>query len=146
MSYPFPERTRMKRMEVIGQQVDGLCASGTVTFDVNLPPGAFATGFTAFTEANDAAVVFKVTPYVDHDQTLLANSSFKFLLVGATTATTNVTIAITSTKIGVAGMVVPAGDQYGAAAPVLCVHGYQVEVGNTGSTGTWDLAFVATEI
>ena len=146
MVYPYSPRTRMKRMEVVGQRVAGDCASGTATFNYNLPPGAFATGFTFEAAGTDQEVIATVTPWVDHDQTLLADSNFKFILVGATSATTNVTLAATGTRVGVAGMVVPTGDQYGAAAPVVCVHGYQIVVDTTSTSGTWKIAFSAVEI
>ena len=146
MAYPYPHRTRMKRNEVIGVHINGSCSAGTVTFDVNLPAGAWAIGLSFQGNANDQAVVASVSPWVDHEQTVISSTGYKVLKTGDTTATTNLTLAITSTKVGHTGMLIPAGDQYGAAAPVIVVHGAQVTISTTATTGTWELSYSAVEI
>jgi hypothetical protein len=146
MAYPYNERTRPIRRENHGQAIEGSLINGTISVTYNLPPGMYATGYAVQTSGNTAPVVFKVTPWVDHAQTLLADSNFKFLKVGATTATTNVSLAATTTHRGQVGMVIPAGDQYGAAAPVMCVHGFQIDTTSTAAVGTYKIHFVASEI
>lgn len=146
MTYPYADRNRVRRNEVIVNNVSGACSAGTVTFNVDTPRGAWAYGFAFEVVANDAPVVVTLTPWVDREQTLLADSSYKFLKTGNTTATTNLTMAITSTKIGAAGVIIPAGDQYGAAAPILPVYGAQVTISTTASTGTWEATYSGVEI
>lgn len=146
MVYPFPERNRIKQNEVKGQTASGACSAGTITFPSNLPQGTYAVGWAVKTSGNDQAVVFTVTPWVDRAQTLASVNSYKFLVTGGTTATTNITMAITSTVRGNTGVLIPAGDQYGAAAPVIVVHGAEVTVGTTATTGTWELSYTAVEI
>jgi hypothetical protein len=126
--------------------MSGDCINGTIAVTYNLPPGMYSTGYTFATVANAGTVIVEVVPWVDHEQTQLADTSFKFLKVGATTATTNVSVNTTSTKTGQAGMVIPAGDQYGAAAPVPCVHGYQISIESTSSVGSWEINFIASEL
>lgn len=146
MAYSFPHKTRMKREEVIGQMASGSCAAGTITFNVNLPAGSWAIGFSLMGVANDKPFVATVAPWVDHEQTVLSSTSYKFLKTGGTTATTILSVASTSTKLGHTGVLIPAGDQYGAAAPVIVVHGAQITIASTATTGTWELAYTAVEI
>ena len=147
MSYPFPHRTRMKREEVIGALASGNCSAGTSTFGVNLPAGAYAIGLTLMGVANDQPIVATVTPWVDHDQTVLSSTNYYIQKTGGIVSTTNLTVAITSTKLGHTGVLLSTGDPYGAASPIVVfVHGAQVTISTTATTGSWELAYTAAEI
>jgi hypothetical protein len=145
MSYPYPHRTRAQRREVRSASFEVAAGTGTTTHVLNLPAGAFAMGITVETVANGGTVVANVTPFVDDAQTITAGK-FKFLSTGATTASTNITLAATSTKRGYHGVIIPAGDQYGAAAPILAIHGMKIEVTAASSVGTAEVHYTAVEL
>lgn len=141
----YPHRTRMIRRECIGNEISYDCASGTVSQALTLPASAFAIGLAVHNVANAGTVTITAAPYADHDQTV-TDGSYKFLKTGAATATTNISIAATSTEAGWTGMVVPAGDQYGAAAPIITVHGSQLSITTASVTGALTIAYSAVEL
>ncbi len=146
MSYPYPKRIRPVLREVHGQDIGPVtCTATTVAATVNLPAGAYVIGFTVMASGTSDPIVVKAAPWVDEAQTTL-NGYYKFLETGATTATTNITLAATGTTRGWSGVLVATGDQYGAAAPIVTVHGSQLTVACTGTTGTWQIASSAVEL
>ena len=147
MAYPYPAKTRHKFQEIIVIEASGSCSAGTVTFNSALPNSAFAVGAAAYAVGNDQPVVITSYQYADRDQTITGDSSYKFLKTGESTATTNLTIpTATATQVGITGALIPAGDQYGLAAPVLPVYGAKITVDTTATTGTWYLAYSAVEL
>ena len=148
-TYPYPPRTRHRFYEVISGSGSGSCSaiSGSTNLTISLPRSAYAIGITAHCVSNDQPVVFKVAKWVDEEQTIVADSSYKFLKTGGSTATTNVTVpTATATQVGQSLILIPAGDQYGAAAPALPIYGVQVTITTTATTGTWNFSYSAVEI
>ena len=145
MAYPYEHKNRVQAKQVLNNALSGTI-SGTSVFPISLPPSGYAIGMTVEIAAMDQDVLLTAAPYVDHYQTY-TNGAFKFLQTGGTTAAVTVTFAATATgKVGWCGVLVPAGDQYGAAAPVVTVHGTQVTLGSTATTGTFKIAYTAVEI
>ena len=149
MANQYPLRVRSKREEIHTFQVEldihNVTPTG-VAVPTQLPSGAYSMQLNIWATDLDKPVVIKVQPYVDDLQTLV-DGSFKFLEIGATTATTNITVeANTSTAKGYVRIVIPAGDQYGAAAPALTLFGAQYTVVTTATTGILKIAVLAVEI
>jgi len=139
-----PHRTNLNRRSNLTEEITvSFTAAGTVTSTLDLPASAWAIGLGVLVSTSDGTVTIKAAPWADHDQTV-ADGNFKFLKTGATTATTNITLAATSTSLGYTGMVVPAGDQYGAAAPIISVHGSQLTIMAAG-TATVVIGYTAAE-
>jgi len=86
-----------------------------------------------------------VAPYVDSAQSLVGPDN-NFLVIGGTTVAATITVpAATATAVGSQYLIVQAGDQYGAAAPVMVVNGAQMTLAITSVTGTLHWDFVAVE-
>ena len=147
MTYPYPHRTRPIHREVHSHSFTGSCSAGTATDTVNLLAGALVVGVSLEVSNTDKTVVLTAQPWSDHAQSVLADTSFKLLKVGASTATTNLTMAATATgDLGSVAVLIPAGDQYGAAAPIVIQHGMQFTVATTATTGTWRLTYEEVEM
>ena len=139
-----PHRTNMNRRSNLSEEITlAFTAAGTVQSTLNLPASGWAIGLGVVVSTSDGTVTITAKPWADHDQTV-TDGAYKFLKTGATTATTNITIAATSTSLGYTGVVIPAGDQYGAAAPVIAVHGSQLTITAAG-TATVVIGYTATE-
>lgn len=139
-----PHRTNMNRRTNLSDEITvSFTAAGTVQSTLDLPASGWAIGLAVLVSTSDGTVTIKAMPWADHEQTV-SDGNFKFLKTGASTATTNITLAATSTSIGYTGVVVPAGDQYGAAAPIITVHGSKLEVTAAG-TATVVIGYTAAE-
>ena len=148
MAYPFPNRIRTNHREIHKSSGSVECSDLTPTggtVDFNLPPGSYTIGISVWGDANSATCTLTVAPYVDSAQSLIAGNN-KFLAVGAATAAATITVpAATSTAVGGQYMLIQAGDQYGAAAPVVVVNGAQMTINCTVTTGTIHWDYVAME-
>ena len=150
MANKYPLRTRMKTEEIHTRQlqidVHSVTATGGAAVPVQLPQGAYVAEIHAWATALDQPVTIKVEPYVDPGQTL-TSGSYKFLEIGSGTATTNITMeANTATAKGYVRVMVPSGDQYGAAAPLLSLFGSRYVLTTSATTGIINLAVVSVEI
>jgi len=141
MSYPYAYRTRRKVEEVVYDHATGDCASGTATVSLQLPPGAWGISLMVQASGTDQAVAVTVAPFVDQAQTIV-DSNYDFMPTGSTTSVTVVSVAGTSTSAGGGAYVLPASDQY----PTLVVHGLQMTIATTATSGTWDVAYTAVEL
>jgi hypothetical protein len=134
----------MNRRTVLSEEITvAFTAAGTVQSTLDLPASGWAIGLGMIVSSSDGTVTITAAPWADHDQSVIG-TSYKFLATGASTATTNISVAATSTSLGYTGMVVPAGDQYGAAAPIIAVHGSQLTITAAG-TATVVIGYTATE-
>ena len=149
MASKYPLKVRRVVREVHGDQitidVHNITPTGT-TVPTQLPAGVYAAQISVWATALDQPAVIKIQPYADDAQTLV-DGSYKFLAIGAATATTNITIeANTATAKGYVRVLIPSGDQYGAAAPVMTVFGSQYTVTTTATTGIIKIALTAVEL
>ena len=149
MASKYPLRTRHKFEEVFGGQqvidLHNITPTGVSTGS-QLPGGAYSAAISVHGVALDRPVVLTIKPYADEAQTLV-DGAYKFLEIGGTTATTNITIeANTATAKGYVRILVPAGDQYGAAAPIVSIFGSQYTLSTTATTGILTIATLAVEM
>lgn len=146
MVYPYERKTRISHHQALSAQFTGSTAAGTLVVPVAWSPAAYAIGMSMVVSANDTTVTVNLVPYADDAQTKVAGE-YQFLLTGAATAASTLTFAATATGTAAwHGVIVPTGDQYGAAAPIMSLHGSRLTMGTTGSTGSFTLTYLAVEL
>ena len=147
MAYPYLDKTRHNFREIHKNSGSVACSAVTPTgtVDFNLPPGAYSIAISVWGDSNGATATMTVAPYVDSAQSLVGPDN-NFLVIGGTTVAATITVpAATATAVGSQYLIVQAGDQYGAAAPVMVVNGAQMTLAITSVTGTLHWDFVAVE-
>lgn len=72
MAYPYPARTRITHGEILVFDKTQDCDGGPTNHTVNLPPGAYQLGLSAWSLAAGAAVTVKVYAFQAPDQTTAA--------------------------------------------------------------------------
>lgn len=152
MSYPYDHRNRAQGRDTIELHKRGdddgtaVTISGTVSDskDVNLPYNSWEVGGAFWASSFDQDLTIKVTPYVDHNQTI-DGPAYYLAQTGSTTATSEITLSATAT--GSDGMVFHVLG--GASGPIdvqqfatiLPVHGLKVVVSSTAAITSTSASF-----
>ena len=148
MAYPYPYKSRHNFREI--HTADGSVTISDITptggsVDFNLPPGAYSIQVSVWGASNDKPATLTIAPYVDPAQTLLAGNN-KFLAIGSTTAAVTITVpTATATAVGAQYLIIQAGDQYGAAAPVMSLAGSKMTIATTATSGVLHYSYIAME-
>lgn len=144
---PFPIKPRPKYGEHWMFTYAGNLTTNTTNVTVDLPPGMWYAAAGISSAVNNEALKIVAYPFADAAQNETATASFIFSETGGSGGT-DIAMAVTSTTRQQQGYFTPFTGAAVVASPILSTHGLYFTITNTstaGSTGTYEINFVATE-